>query len=213
MDNFYQSQYGQDRFLNETFFKNRTNGIFLDIGAHDGKTLSNTFFFEKTLNWRGLCIEPHPKVFNALKENRSCVLVEGCAWKEDTTKTFRMIEGYSEMLSGLVDSYHPDHITRINSEVNSMNQILSDIEVKCYDISKLLLDNNLTNIDFLSIDIEGGELEVLKCIDYTKVEIGIILVENNYKDQELRTFLDSKGYNFVGELAIDDVFVLRSIYE
>lgn len=212
MDNFYQSQYGQDRFLNETFFKNRTNGTFLDIGAHDGKTLSNTFFFEKTLNWQGLCIEPHPKVFNALKENRSCILVEGCAWKEDTTKTFRMIEGYSEMLSGLVDSYHPDHITRINAEVSSMNQTLSDIEVKCYDISKLLLDNNLTSIDFLSIDIEGGELEVLKCIDYTKVEIGIILVENNYKDQELRTFLDSKGYNFVSELAIDDVFVLKSKY-
>ena len=212
MDNFYQSQYGQDRFLNETFFKNRTNGVFLDIGAHDGKTLSNTFFFEKTLNWRGLCIEPHPKVFNALKENRSCILVEGCAWKEDTTKTFRMIEGYSEMLSGLVDSYHPDHITRINAEVSSMNQTLSDIEVKCYDINKLLLDNNLTSIDFLSIDIEGGELEVLKCIDYTKVEIGIILVENNYKDQELRTFLDSKGYNFVSELAIDDVFVLKSKY-
>ena len=209
MDNFYQSQYGQDRFLNETFFKNRTNGVFLDIGAHDGKTLSNTFFFEKALNWKGLCIEPHPKVFSQLKENRNCLLVEGCAWNEDTTKKFRMIEGYSEMLSGLVDSYHPSHVDRSNAEVSSMNQTVTDIEDRCYDINKLLIDNNLTSIDFMSIDIEGGELEVLKCIDYKEVKINIILAENNYKDQNLRSFLESKGYGFIGELAIDDVFVLR----
>jgi hypothetical protein len=116
------------------------------------------------------------------------------------------------MLSGLVDSYHPTHIDRINTEVSSMNQIVTDIEVRCYDINKLLVDNKLTNIDFLSIDIEGGELEVLKSINYNQIEIGIILVENNYKDQNLRSFLESKEYRFIGELSIDDIFVLKTKY-
>jgi len=93
-----------------------------------------------------------------------------------------------------------------------MNQIVTDIEVRCYDINKLLIDNKLTNIDFLSIDIEGGELEVLKSINYNQIEIGIILVENNYKDQNLRSFLESKEYRFIGELSIDDIFVLKTKY-
>lgn len=213
MDNLYQSQYQQDEFLNKNVFKEKRNGTFLDIGAHDGKSLSNTYFFEKSLNWTGMCIEPHPKIFQQLKQNRSCILIEGCAWNEDTKQTFRMIEGYSEMLSGLVDSYHPEHEERIKEEVGSMNQTVTDIQVNCYDITKLLVDYNLTSIDFLSIDIEGAELDVLKAIDYSKIEIDVMLVENNYKNPYLRLFLESKGYRFIGELAIDDVFILKNKYQ
>lgn len=50
----YFSQFEQDKFLNEKFFKNKKNGVFIDIGAHNGINLSNTYFFEKKLNWRGI---------------------------------------------------------------------------------------------------------------------------------------------------------------
>jgi FkbM family methyltransferase len=212
MENIYQSQYQQDAILNQLYFKDKQNGVFVDIGAHDGKTLSNTYFFEKSLNWKGLCIEPLPKVFQQLKLNRDCLLVEGCAWKEYTTKTFRMIEGYSEMLSGLVDTYPQQHIDRISAETIHTPQMVKDIQVQCYDINKLLLDNDLLNIDLLSIDIEGGELEVLKQIDYEKVNIDILLVENNYEDEELRSFLQSKGYTYSSRISIDDVFVKQDKY-
>jgi len=212
MNNFYQSQYEQDRFLNENYFKSKTDGVFVDIGAHDGKTLSNTFFYEKALNWKGLCIEPLPKVFKQLEQNRSCILVEGAAWKEDTTKTFRVIEGYAEMLSGLVDQYPEAHIERINIEVSQMGGTVTDVDVKCYDVTKLLLENNLTHVDFLSIDVEGSELEILQAIDYDKVKIDILLVENNYHDETLRSFLASKGYEFKTRISIDDLFVLKNTY-
>lgn len=212
MENIYQSQYQQDAILNQLYFKDKQNGVFVDIGAHDGKTLSNTYFFEKGLKWKGICIEPLPKVFQQLKANRDCILVEGCAWKEDTTKTFRMIEGYSEMLSGLVDTYPQQHIDRINTETANNPQVVKDIEVQCYDINKLLASNNLLNIDLLSIDIEGGELEVLKQIDYDTVNIDVLLVENNYEDETLRSFLQSKGYIYTYRIAIDDVFVKQGTY-
>ena len=162
----YKSQYNQDKILNEKYFNNKKNGVFLDIGAHDGIDLSNTYFFEKNLEWSGICFEPVPTVFNSLSQNRNCTLVNGCAWYEDTKKTFRVVKGYSEMLSGILDSYNPLHLNRINNECETYGSTYEDIEVDCYDINKILIQNNLKKIDFISIDTEGSELEILKRIDF-----------------------------------------------
>ena len=211
IDNFYQSQYQQDRILNETYFKNKVGGVFVDIGAHDGKTLSNTFFFEKALNWSGLCIEPLPKVFEQLKQNRSCILIEGAAWKEDTTKKFKIIEGYPEMLSGFVDNYTEAHKKRIDDEIIQMGGKSVEVDIKCCSVTKLLLENNLTNIDFLSIDVEGSELDILESVDFNKIKIDIILAENNYQDSKLSLFLKTKGYELVQQIAIDEVYKLKKL--
>ena len=55
--NQFESQLGQDKYLFENFLKHK-NGFFVDVGAHDGVFLSNTFFFENELNWSGVCVEP-----------------------------------------------------------------------------------------------------------------------------------------------------------
>ena len=213
MHNFYQSQYQQDKILNEKYFKNRVGGVFVDIGAHDGKSLSNTFFYEKALNWSGLCIEPLPKVFKQLKQNRSCILVEGAAWKEDTTKQFRIVEGYPETLSGFIDTYPDAHQKRIADEIALMGGSSVDVDIKCFDVTKLLLKHKLTEINFLSIDVEGSELDILDSIDYDKIKIDVILAENNYGDSRLASFLETKGYELVGRISIDDVYILRGVYE
>lgn len=212
-NNLYQSQYEQDRLINENCFKNKVGGVFVDIGAHDGKSLSNTYFYEKALGWKGLCIEPLPKVFEQLKQNRSCILVEGAAWKEDTTRPFRIIEGYPEMLSGFVDTYPPAHKERIIEEIAQMGGQYTDVNIQCFNINKLLLKHNLTKIDFLSIDVEGGELDILSSIDYNTIQIQVILAENNYEDENLRNFLIGKGYKLTARIVIDDVYVLSEDYE
>ena len=66
----YYSQYGQDKIINERIFNSKRNGFFVDIGANDGITGSNTYFFEKELNWTGVCIEPQPDIFHKLTDNR-----------------------------------------------------------------------------------------------------------------------------------------------
>ena len=69
MMNFqYYSQFKQDQFLNEVLFNNKKNGFFIDIGAHDRVTISNTLFFEKHNEWKGICIEPNPKGFATLDQ-------------------------------------------------------------------------------------------------------------------------------------------------
>ena len=71
----YYSQIGQDKFVNE-FFKGKLNGVFVDIGAHDGESGSNSLFLEKHRNWSGICIEPGPAEYKKLEESRTSINVK-----------------------------------------------------------------------------------------------------------------------------------------
>src|SRR4051812_7676853 len=108
----YQSQCKQDKFVNEVIFNNKRNGVFVDIGANDGITFSNSYFFEKQLGWTGLCVEPLESTFQKLKAVRSCKLVNGCAASFNGEETFFAVDGYGEMLSGLKSKYDSRHLSR-----------------------------------------------------------------------------------------------------
>lgn len=69
----FYSQYKQDEYLYKKFFKKKRNGVFFDIGAHNGIKISNTYFFEKNLGWTGVCVEPRDSAFEELEKNRECI--------------------------------------------------------------------------------------------------------------------------------------------
>ena len=100
----YHSQFKQDQFINENFFKNKINGFFVDIGAHDGKTFSNSLFFEG-LGWNGVCVEPNPKIFKSLKNNRKCKCFEVAISDKIGKSSFFQITSDIDMLSGLTDEF------------------------------------------------------------------------------------------------------------
>ena len=65
-ENFYSfSQIGQDKRVLD-FYQNKKNGYFVEVGANDGKRLSNTYLLEKDYNWKGICIEPVPSLLKKL---------------------------------------------------------------------------------------------------------------------------------------------------
>ena len=202
----YYSQYKQDLILNEKYFKNKPNGIFLDVGAHDGISLSNTYFFEKNLNWTGICFEPIPSVFEKLKENRNSICVNSCVWKENGKKNFRIIDGYSEMLSGILESYDSRHMNRIENECQIHNLKYTDIEIDCITLNDILENHSIYEIDFMSIDTEGSELDIFESIDYDKFKIEYILVEDNYNNQNMHEFLVSKNYTLQEVISIDKLY-------
>ncbi len=207
----YFSQYRQDQFLNEGIFSGLKFGTYLEVGAHNGLELSNCAFFDLEQKWSGVCVEPIPSVFEQLVKNRpNAKCIEAAVWTENTTKKFQVIKGYSEMLSGFKDTYDPQHDWRIKNEVAQFNQEVEEISVSCICINDLLFD--LTNdgkcgIDLLSIDTEGSESAILKALNYDKYKVRAIIMENNYDDEDIRRFLVSKGYQQVGRLGIDDVYV------
>ncbi len=91
---FHSSQAWQDEALNNLVFENRTNGTFVEFGASDGITFSNSLFFEKYLGWKGLCIEPSSKHYMNIVDNRSsCIPIHGAICAESGRKIFMDVSG------------------------------------------------------------------------------------------------------------------------
>lgn len=203
----YQSQLGQDRYINEHFFHNKKNGVFLDIGAHDGKSFSNTYFFEKELGWTGICFEPLPHLFQSLQACRDCICINAGVAEVEDTLPFLHVVGCDEMLSGLCGTYDQRALNAVMSDIKNFGGECRLIQVPCVRIDKILTGYGMSHIDFLSLDTEGNELEILNTINFSQIKIDVITVENNYNEPAIREFLEAKGFIFVTRLQVDDIFV------
>lgn len=204
----YYSQKGQDKFLNESLFKHKKNGVFVEIGAHDGISFSNTYFFERELEWKGICVEPNPNMFTKLALNRGCICEQLCISDSAGKKDFLLCTGYMlEMYSGLLDNYDPRHLDRIEQEMHQFGGDKTVISVDCITLQGLFDKHNLTSIDLLSIDIEGGELSAIKSIDFDKVYVDVILIENNFNENYVKDYLETKNYLLVQHIGKDDIYV------
>lgn len=74
-------------------------------------------------------------------------------------------------------------------------------------LDSILANHTIDHIDYLSLDTEGNELEILQSIDFSKIHIHVISVENNYHDPAIKLLLESKGFHYVTRLVIDDIYV------
>lgn len=200
----FYSQYEQDKFVYNQFFKDTYNGVFVDIGAHNGVTINNTKFFEDSLNWTGICVEPLPEIFEELQKNRKALCIQGCITAKEGIAHFIKFSGgyYGEMFSGLSDSYP----SRSLDIIKSSGLDYEVIDVQCYLLNNLLEQSKLFHVDYLSIDTEGGELDILKSIDFNRFDIQVIGVENNSNSEDIANYLSHKGYKFVGHIGADDFF-------
>ena len=200
----YASQWGQDMFVDQCVFGERRGGTFVDIGANDGLACSNTYFFETTRGWSGLCVEPQPSMFAELQRRRRCVCVEGCAGTSDGDVPFTLVEGDSNLLSGRPDIFPEGHERRIADTTHT------SISVKCYEINALIRRHGITSIDFLSIDTEGGEDALVAAMDLDAFNVRAIAIENNYNDRRIEAALDARGYDFVAWMGSDEIYVRRA---
>ena len=225
----YQSQMGQDMFLNRWFFKNRGPGFFIDVGAFDGILGSNTSYFEKHLQWTGIAFEPNPSAFEVLRATRSCHLIQGCAYHQDGQVPFLALSENEQhkgtksrpprsLLSMVLDSSHggamlsgiPEHMDQVQRaewarEAMNLNQILAT--VPCHRIDTVLNDLGVKIVDYLSIDVEGAELEVLRGIDFGRVQVNVIGVEHSQRFPEVYGLLTTSGFEYQGLLFFDEIFV------
>lgn len=206
----YYSQCGQDKFLNERIFKEKRNGVFLDIGANDGVTFSNTYFFEKELGWKGICFEPINAAFKKLNDLRSSVNINACVATEDKMDYFLSVTGYGEMLSGLKSNYDERHLQRLHETVKEHGGYINEIEVQCYNLNEILKKYSLSVVDFISLDTEGNELEILKGIDFKQTHIKAIAVENNYNNPEFNNFLSGRGFEKIKVLDADEIYLNKT---
>lgn len=204
----FYSQYKQDEFIYNNFFKNKKEpGFFLEIGADDGVRFSNCKFLEDHLKWTGIAIEARQEAYNKLVNNRKCTCLHSILSDVEENTQFLDIKGYGLGLSGLINKYDPRHVKRIAKEVkNPNNKGQKIIDIKTKKLNTILDKYEVKHIDYLSIDTEGSELDILKTLDFNKYYIDIVTIEDNYKDKKIMDFFTSRNYTFISDVGCDKVF-------
>jgi FkbM family methyltransferase len=207
----YRSLTLQDLFLDRWVFRELEKGSFIDVGAHDGITYSNTYFFEKARSWDGICIEPNPSVYKRLVANRTCKAVNCCVSERPGLVEFRRISGYSEMFSGIVGKLAPYHKERLETDLKDHGGSSENISVQARTVNDIAADNGLSDVTYLSIDTVGGELEILQAIDFTKVFVHAITVESDiHQPQPMIAVMRAKHFELIKTLGNDLLFLNRS---
>lgn len=201
------SQLGQDLEVVK-FYNKKKNGFFIEIGASDGISLSNTYLLEKQYDWTGICCEPIPRRFEMLIKNRPksiCVNKavfnkSGLIVKFDIAKNYDLLSGISEY---------------IDAHKSSVDRNKISIPVKTVSLNDLLERTNAPRfIEYMSLDTEGTELEIIKSVNFDKYIFGLIDIEHNYiepRRTEIKNLLLSKGYIYKGENKWDDMYKHSSV--
>jgi FkbM family methyltransferase len=208
----YRSQWGQDRFIHRHLMDFR-EGIFLEVGALQGETISNTFFFEKSLDWRGVLIEMQPHVFPAIQALRPRATCINCALGEEAGELLYLSAGDR---SGLLRHIEHDSIMRLE-RAYAGREPKPDFSVQWIAVRPLMavLDEaGISHIDYFSLDVEGAELAVLRGIDFARLTVDLFTIEDNENRWiEHRALLAPLGYTCLGALGTDAVFAHARLLE
>ena len=183
-------------------YKLKKEGYFLEIGASDGLKFSNTYLLEKNYDWTGICVEPIREDYDKLINNRLCFCSNLAVYSKSNEELEFNIYEYN-LLSGL------------NNHINTYSNqpIKEKVIVKTITLTDLL-DNYSAPyfIEYLSLDTEGSEYEILKVFNFNKYKFGLIHVEHNYEEpkrQLIKDLLLENNYSYIGEHKQDDFYKIN----
>ena len=172
---------------------------FLEFGATDGISLSNSYMLETNFGWTGVLAEPSPQWHNELKNNRpNTKILTDCIWKKSGEKLNFFVSDVG-VLYTLVDFKHSDLSTMPgNTELRIQDgKVVKVKTISINDVMEKHLNGNAPS--YLSIDTEGSEYEILKSLDFKKYRPVVFTIEHNYTNLEnkIDKLMVSKGYTRV----------------
>ncbi len=193
----------QDYIIYTNFFQKKEDGIFFDVGGNLPINCNNTMYFEE-IGWSGYAIEPLPSMKTLWDKHRKA-----------TFFPFGASEKQSELLLSVVESNNGTSFikeTKEKAPAYRRNSKTMDIIIKVIPLKNIFKKEGITHIDYMSIDIEGHELKALKGIDFNKIRINVLTIENltssAYGDDEVRDVMLKNNYIFWGRIGIiDDIYV------
>lgn len=182
-----ESELYQDLFvLSEHHFKR--DGFFVEIGVGNGQKISNTYLLEKEFGWRGLLVEPNRDMAASIKATRQAVLDQRAVFSKTGLELDFLSDAAEVELSTLVDFKGSDQRHRSGRV----------FKVPTITLNDLLAEHEAPKtIDYLSLDTEGSELDILRTFDFERYQVAIITVEHNYnqgKLLELKNLMESHGF-------------------
>lgn len=188
------SQEGEDLLLSR-IFEEKKSGFYVDVGAHHPKRFSNTFLFYQR-GWRGINIDPLIAINSSFKKVRPRDINLGLG----VSKTSQNLE-YTMFNDGALNTFLPKRVDEILSLKEGRYHVVGKKEVPTAPLDKILMEHLPANqaIDFLSIDAEGLDLEVLSSNDWVQFRPSVVLFEDFNRDpgkSQSQEFLLKQGYRF-----------------
>lgn len=198
------AQHGEDYFLWQRLGFKR-EGVFVEIGAYNGVSLSNSKFFED-IGWRGLLVEAHPALAEECRIQRPGSVTVQAALGEvnEGTATFTMVRGEPGVDTLSFAATSDQHRRRVAGK----GAIMEKVSVPARTLASVLEEHGIEDIDWISIDVEGGELGVLKGADFSKVSPRMLLIEDNSggRDRAVAEFLAQFGYRREQSIGCNDLY-------
>lgn len=199
------SQFGEDIII-QNHFPLDYKGVCLNIGATDGINMDNTLHFEKQ-GWFCISVEANPDLYEALKMNRMAA-VHCAVGAEDIDE----VEFSIVTLTAQGGNQTAISATQIDDRLLRDHQFLKP-SVKVINVPMMTIDTILLKypaidkIDFVSVDVEGTELDVLRGFDIAKWMPSMFVIENNYNDPQVEQYLRGFGYYKKLRNAVNDFYI------
>ncbi len=196
------SQLGQELWVLEQL-KYKSGGYFVEFGATDGVLLSNTYILETEFGWSGICAEPNPLFFEELKKNRKCKVVDACIAGKSGEKVEFVL---ADVFGGLEKYANADMHAAVRAAYKEERNTITLDTISLHDL--LISLGAPKEIDYISIDTEGSELEIIESFPFDQWDVKTLTVEHNYSTQRemIHSIMQSFGYRRI-EAQWDDWFI------
>lgn len=202
-----RSQHGEEAWLWQECGWRR-GGVFVEIGAYDGLRLSNSAFFE-AIGWTGLLVEADPALAEACRRNRpgSRVIEAALSSEDGGTVTFAKVEGGGGVdtlgfIEEAGDEAHRRRVARSGGQIES-------VTVSRRSLDSVLEETGCTQVDWMSIDVEGAELDVLAGFDLERFGPRVLMLEDNSggSDRRVEQLIRPFGYRLAHRVGCNDIYV------
>lgn len=203
MQAYFFGQFGEDKYLRE-FFSPDFIGTCVEVGAYDGSSGSNTLHFELN-GWKCLCIEPIPEQYEKCRAIRRNVVNCCISDVEKDSVVFHIFNLGDNNNESAISSLEPD--SRLIQSHSHLIKGIKSINVRCRTLTSVLDEANFpTQIDFISVDTENTELDVLKGFDFSKYTVKYFVIENNYDEPFCENYLKQFGFEKIHRTGVNDFF-------
>lgn len=207
------SQVGQDYYVYTRHFKYLTSraGVYLEAGTRHPVTGSNSFFMDACLRWEGICVEGSPNTLAYIHRARSCEVVPTCVTQHDGARRAFVLKGAT---GGELED---------ETDTNRSAEQGISLKIPCLSLQAIFNRRNVTKLDFLSLDVDGHELDVLKGIDFKQSIVNVMTVSTMDETlSHIQAYLEAYGYvrhmpdldsesNHTGLLRNDAIFLHGSV--
>ena len=190
----FYGQYDLDKILYERYFKNFSgNGVCLECGAVDGINISSTYFFEQTMGWKAINIEPHPDSFSKLITNRPNAI--------NINKALSDEEGDAYLVTGR-NFFLRSYLVK-DSRKNTVN-------IKMSTYKNIIDPLPIDHINLMVLDVEGHEISAIKGMSEARVLPEIFCIEVNHVGKsKIKDAVEPLGYHYDSSVSINDIYIRR----